>query len=406
MLAAITPALTTETMLCSHQLPPTVHIAKVIERWAAEVEALSEGRGQRFESSRARHPMYYPHPDAGRFSAFAEYLYDISQIKTQQGTFMKSLMANLLIFSFFFFVDSGLVAFADDEQQKAVLITGASSGLGRATTELLASRGYFVYAGARKDKDLAELNEIENVQSVRLDVTVQEDIDAAVAFIRSEGRGLYGLVNNAGVVVLEPLIEIDEETFDFQMDVNVYGPYRITKAFAPLIIESNGRITTISSISGVLSSALFGPYSMSKHAMEAFGDSLAAEMQKFDVHVSLIEPGTYSSNIGASLAKRIEERDQSFEESQYKEEIAGALQWATETLANSGDPMEVAETVHDALFEENPKRRYMIVPNQDQAGWTINTAMAELVQLNQGQDYSYSREELIEILDQSLAANP
>jgi NADPH:quinone reductase-like Zn-dependent oxidoreductase len=91
-------------------------------------------------------------------------------------------------------------------EQKAVLVTGASTGIGRSITELLASRGVFVYAGARKQKDLDELDVIDNVKSIRLDVTVQEEIDAAVAIITKEGRGLYGLVNNAGVAIVAPLI--------------------------------------------------------------------------------------------------------------------------------------------------------------------------------------------------------
>ncbi len=93
----------------------------------------------------------------------------------------------------------------------------------------------------------------------------------------------------------------------------------MTKAFAPLIIESKGRITTISSISGILSGTLFGPYSMSKHAMEAYGDSLAHEMAKFDVKVSLVEPGNYKSQIGQNLKKRMESKGITDEDSQYKD---------------------------------------------------------------------------------------
>ena len=218
-------------------------------------------------------------------------------------------------------------AAADDDgnEQKAVLITGASSGLGRAMTELLASKGHFVYAGARKDGDLAELNRIENVQAVRLDVNVQEDIDAAVKTITEAGRGLHGLVNNAGVAILAPLIEVDEEDFSFQMDVNVAGPYRVTRAFAPLIIESQGRITTTGSISGILSGPMFGPYSMTKHAMEAFVDSLAAEMARFDVHVSIIEPGTYQSRIGENALERMKARNQTTEDSKFQEDLDGMI---------------------------------------------------------------------------------
>jgi NAD(P)-dependent dehydrogenase (short-subunit alcohol dehydrogenase family) len=292
------------------------------------------------------------------------------------------------------------------ETQKAVLITGASTGLGLAMTELLASQGHFVYAGARKDKDMAALNAIENVQAVRLDVTIQEDIDTAVKTITEAGRGLYGLVNNAGVAVIAPLIEVDEEDFNFQMDVNLYGPYRVTRAFAPLIIESKGRITTTGSISGILSSTLFGPYSMSKHAMEAFTDSLAAEMDRFGVHVSVIEPGNYKSDIGKNIARRMKARGQKPEDSRYQEELSRMMEWVNSDEPMGGDPIEVAEAARHALFDGNPKRRYMVVPNQRQAEITVKKAMEEMVQLNQGQKYSYSRDELVKMLDEAMAANP
>ena len=292
------------------------------------------------------------------------------------------------------------------QEQKAVLITGASTGLGRAMAELMASNGHFVYAGARKDKDIAELNAIENIQAVRLDVTKQEDIDAAVKTITEAGRGLYGLVNNAGVAVIAPLVEVDEEDFNFQMDVNLYGPYRVTKAFAPLIIESNGRITTTGSISGILSGTLFGPYSMSKHAMEAFTDSLANEMERFDVKVSVIEPGNYQSDIGKNIARRMKARGQTIEGSLYKEDLERMMGFVNSEEPMGGDPLEVAQAALQALFDENPKRRYMVVPNERQAQITVAKAMEEMVQLNQGQKYSYTREQLIEMLDAAMAANP
>lgn len=134
--------------------------------------------------------------------------------------------------------------------QRAVLVTGASTGIGRTMTELLASKGHFVYAGARKDQDLADLNKIPNVQAIKLDVTSKADIAAAVVTVERGGRGLYGLVNNAGVAVAEPLIEMEEEDLTFVFDVNVYGPFRMTKAFSKLLIASKGRVVTTGSISG------------------------------------------------------------------------------------------------------------------------------------------------------------
>jgi len=287
--------------------------------------------------------------------------------------------------------------------QKAVLVTGASSGLGRVMAETMAANGYFVYAGARKDKDLEELNAIENIQGVRLDVNKQDQIDAAVRTVSEAGRGLYGLVNNAGVVVVQPLIEIEEQDFDFQMNVNLYGPYRVTRAFAPLIIQSKGRISIIGSISGTLSSATWGPYSMTKFAMEAYADALADEMKSFGVDVSLIEPGAYRSNIGNSALERMDERNQSADDSQLKAAMDESVNWLSLFENDAGDPREVADAVMKALFDDNPKPRYMIVPTQEQAYWTINRAIERMVEQNYDQKYSYDREALIEMLDAALA---
>lgn len=304
-----------------------------------------------------------------------------------------------------FILSSPTFALADSSaDQKAVLITGASTGLGRVMAETLAADGYFVYAGARKDEDLKELSAIKNIQGIRLDVNKQDQIDAAVKTISEAGRGLYALVNNAGVAVAQPLIEIEDEDFDFQMKVNVYGPYRITRAFAPLIVESKGRISIIGSISGTLSSATWGPYSMTKFAMEAYADALADEMKAFGVKVSLIEPGAYRSSIGKSALQRMEERNQSAEDSQLKEAMNDSVNWLSLFENDHGDPTEVAAVVKKALFDDDPKPRYLIVPTKDQAYWTISRAIERMVEQNHDHKYSYDREALIRMLDAALAA--
>jgi NAD(P)-dependent dehydrogenase (short-subunit alcohol dehydrogenase family) len=287
--------------------------------------------------------------------------------------------------------------------QKAVLITGASSGLGRVMAETLASNGYFVYAGARSDEDLEELTAIENIQGIRLDVNKQDQIDAAVKTISEAGRGLYGLVNNAGVLVVAPLIEINEQDFDFQMNVNVYGPYRVTRAFAPLIIESKGRISIIGSISGTLSSATWGPYSMTKFAMEAYADALADEMKPLGVQVSLVEPGAYRSNIGKSALERMADQNQAVGNLQFKAAMDESIDWLRLFENDHGDPREVAAAVMKALFDENPKPRYLVVPTQEQAYWTIYRAIERMVEQNHDHRFSYDREALIEMLDAALA---
>lgn len=294
-------------------------------------------------------------------------------------------------------------AFADDSApQKAILVTGASTGIGREIAETLAKDGHSVYAGARKQKDIDALNAIDNIQAVRLDVTIQDDIDAAVETVRKGGKGLYGVVNNAGVFIGGPLIDVDIEEVQWLMDVNVFGVYRVTQAFAPMIIESKGRISTIGSISGTLSGRFAGPYSMSKHAIEAYTDSLATEMEKFDVRVSVIEPGNYDSEIANTALKRMREKDYAQPGSYFAEELQEWMNRPWDRSQYKG-PGEVAEAAMHALFSDEPLLRYMVVPNEEEAGWTIGKAIKEVTQLNEWQAYSYSREQLIEKLDAAMA---
>jgi NAD(P)-dependent dehydrogenase (short-subunit alcohol dehydrogenase family) len=292
-----------------------------------------------------------------------------------------------------------------DEAQHAVLVTGASTGIGRLIAEKLAAEGHFVYAGARKPEDIAALSAIENVQGVRLDVTIQSDIDAAVTLVEAGGLGLYGVVNNAGVNVLAPLIEIDEDELDFLFDVNIYGPYRITRAFAPQIIESQGRIVNISSISGTLSGPLYGIYSMSKHALEAYTDSLAIEMDILGVKVIGIEPGNYKTNIFHNRCDRMMARGYSAEGSRFEQFVAPRVeQCKNRPVDTDPEPHQVADAVAVALFGEKPKEHYLVVPEQRQAGWTIGKALEEVARLNENHEFSYSRDELVKMLDEELAA--
>ena len=284
--------------------------------------------------------------------------------------------------------------------QKAILVTGFNSGIGRKITETLASEGHFVYAGARKQRDIDELNQIENVLAVRLDVTVQEEIDAAVNLIESEGRGLHGIVNNAGVLVTGPLIEIDESEIDFIFNVNVYGPYRVTKAFAPILIASEGRITNISSISGVLSGPLYGAYSMSKHAIEAYTDSLARELDAFDVRVSAIEPGNYQSNISQNRCDRLLASGYDPTTSRFEDLVNGIVDHCKAgAFYEAPEPDAVADAVLHAMFDKHPKEHYLVVPNREEARITIGKAIEELVSLNSNHPFSFGREELVDMLD-------
>jgi NAD(P)-dependent dehydrogenase (short-subunit alcohol dehydrogenase family) len=288
------------------------------------------------------------------------------------------------------------------EAKRAVLVTGASSGIGRKTTELLAQNGFHVYAGARKQADLDELNAIAGVEAIWLDVTEQAHIDAAVATVRERGRGLYGLINNAGVLVLAPLIELREQDLAFQLDVNLYGAYRVTKAFAPLLIESKGRVLTTGSLSGTVSWAFGGPYCISKHAVEAFTDVLAAELRPFGVAVSVIEPGNYKTEIMTNMRERLVASGYTTEGSRYKDRLDGMLERPTDR-SQYPEPDDVAAAYLEALTAEQPRRRYLVVPNRNEAMLTLRAAMQRVVQLNDGQAFELDRDALIEMLDEALA---
>ena len=202
-----------------------------------------------------------------------------------------------------------------------------------------------------------------------------------------------------------PMIEQPEADVRFLFDVNVFGPFRITRAFAPLVIESRGRIVNISSISGVLSGQFFGAYSMSKHALEAYTDSLAREMERFEVHVAAVEPGNYSSDIGKNMLERMQARGFDIQSSRFAEDLERMLagfEGYEEPGEYNPEPDEVAAAVEHALFSDTPKAHYMVVPYARQAEITIRKVIEELVRYNEDHDYSFGRDELVQMLDEEL----
>lgn len=323
---------------------------------------------------------------------------------------LRIIMSVALIATITLSLSPGSVAAQDTQAQKAVLITGASTGIGRLTAEQLAADGYFVYAGARKAGDIEALNKVDNIMAVRLDVTSQEEIDAAVKLVESEGRGLWGIVNNAGINILDPMIEAEESDLKFLFDVNVFGVFRVTKAFAPMIIESEGRIVNISSIAGILSGGLpaYGMYFMSKHAVEAYTDQLAFEMANFGVRVSAVEPGNFGSAIGTSRCKLMiansDGKEYKFFGDVMQEYLDGCKEYIAEGGVSSGPPPNlVADAIQHALFDDNPKEHYLVVADPFEAMITIGKAFEELLHLNHDHEHSYTREQLIAMMDEEWA---
>ena len=293
-----------------------------------------------------------------------------------------------------------------DAQPRAVLVTGSSSGSGRMIAETLARQGYLVYAGARKQADLQALDRIANITAVRLDVTVQAEIDAVVAQVSRAGSGLHAVINNAGVGLMAPLIELEEPDLDFIFDVNVYGPYRVTRAFAPLLIKSRGRVINIGSIAGFQTRTFYGPYSMSKHALEAFNDALAVELERFGVHVTIVDPGGFRSNIGKNIHRRMKEQGFEFADSLYRED------WEQNWVLSGGDlsgyrgPEDIARVVEQSLADPNPRRRHMVVGDAQRAENTVRALLKRLLELNRGHAFSYDRDGLVRMLDEEIAAQP
>jgi NAD(P)-dependent dehydrogenase (short-subunit alcohol dehydrogenase family) len=288
---------------------------------------------------------------------------------------------------------------------KTVLVTGASSGIGRRITEHLAAQGYLVYATARKDEDLKALGAIKNVRPIRLDVTQPADIEAALETVTKAGRGLYGLVNNAGVATFGTIAKMRMEEFDLSMKVNVYGPVMMIKAFTPLIVAEKGRIVNIGSPSGITDGG--GPdiaaYVMSKHAIEGLTDSLVLQLGPLGVHVTAVEPGAYRSDMDKNMLERLTE-----------EEKADMLKvWGPPP-----DPLQfpeaddVALAVAQALSEPTPKRRYLAIPrnakdrmNQRLPERLIRYQMKQLVRWNEGHTYTFDRDALVKMLDEALVGS-
>ncbi|MBN1803416.1 MAG: SDR family oxidoreductase [Candidatus Lokiarchaeota archaeon] len=244
---------------------------------------------------------------------------------------------------------------------KVILITGASTGIGRACTEFLALKEFRIYAGARKKADLNELSNIKNVKGLDINVTNEESVQKALKFVKEEGYGLHAIVNNAGIAKVGPLMDLSTETFSDQFNVNLFGVHRVTKAFFPLILESKGRIIMMSSNSGFISTPFFGPYCSSKFALEGYADALRREVMLYDIKVVIVQPG----RIKTPIWTKGEETLPTYHGSMFEKEAMGVGSYAIEKgKSDSLNPIEVAKVVYKAITKKKPKTRYMIVPDK------------------------------------------
>ena len=251
--------------------------------------------------------------------------------------------------------------------QHGVLISGASTGIGRACALDLAARGVRVFAGVRRPEDGDALRAAagERVVPIHLDVTDDATIAAAVKAI-AEANGeavLAGLVNNAGIVVAGPLEFLPPDALRRSFEANVVGLLALTQACLPLLRAGRGRIVNMSSISGRFASPLLGPYAASKFAVEALSDALRRELAPWDIPVALVEPGAVATPIwqkSAAAAQSLLDGLAPEANAYYATDIERAKRRALRT-ARTGIPAEaVAAVVHAALTAARPRTRYLV----------------------------------------------
>jgi NAD(P)-dependent dehydrogenase (short-subunit alcohol dehydrogenase family) len=251
-------------------------------------------------------------------------------------------------------------------EARTVLVTGTSSGIGRACALRLARAGLRVYAGVRRDDDAAQLRAAsDGITPIRLDVTDSEQIaEAARVLAGAVGeRGLDGLVDNAGIAVAGPLEFLPIEDLRHQLDVNVVGQVALTQALLPLLRQARGRIVLVGSIAGKSALPFVGAYSASKHALEAIADAWRVELAPWGIHVALIEPGAIATDIwrtSLAAAERTIARMPPAFHTLYGERLAAVRGAVGRAEASGLDVATVARAIEHALTAARPKPRYVI----------------------------------------------
>lgn len=237
---------------------------------------------------------------------------------------------------------------------RTALVTGASTGIGRACAVALREAGWRVLAGVRRPGDAPE-----GTEEVLLDVTSEEQIRDATGLVEE----LDGLVNNAGIARASPLEFIPSKELRYQLEVNVVGHVAVTQAFLPALRRARGRIVFMGSIAGKSALPFLSPYAASKHALEAIADSLRVEVRPFGIRVSIIEPGSIRTPIWTRSAQRADEliaaADATIDEL-YGKRIASFRKLALQRGAGGAPPENVARVVVDALTTERPRTRYLV----------------------------------------------
>ena len=237
---------------------------------------------------------------------------------------------------------------------RRALITGASTGIGRACAERLARGGWSVLAGVRREGDAPP-----GTEEILLDVTDPDRIAAAAERVEE----LDALVNNAGIALAVPLEFIPLDELRRQLETNVVGQVAVTQALLPALRRSQGRVVFMGSIAGRSALPFLGPYAASKHALEAIADSLRVEVRPFGIHVAIVEPGTILTPIwtkSAAVADDLVAHLPAQLGELYGARIVSLRAFAARRGAGGASPDDVAAVVERAVTAERPRARYVV----------------------------------------------
>jgi NAD(P)-dependent dehydrogenase (short-subunit alcohol dehydrogenase family) len=250
---------------------------------------------------------------------------------------------------------------------RSALITGASTGIGRASALRLDREGWRVFTGVRREEDAAALRETasERLVPLMLDVTDADEVAAAAERVEAEvgEDGLDGLVNNAGIGVFGPLETVPIDDFRRQLEVNTIAQVAVTQAMLPPIRRARGRVVFVSSIGGRMALPFGGPYHASKFGLEAVTDCLRQELRPWGIEVAAIEPGSIDTPIwerGARIADEIATRSPAAQEELYGETIERFRAAVLRAAERGIDPDRVAKAISHALSARRPRTRYLV----------------------------------------------
>lgn len=244
---------------------------------------------------------------------------------------------------------------------EAVLISGASRGIGRAAAQALAEAGYQVFAGYRKDADRESLLELgERMRPVRLDVTRDEDVHDAVAAIRESGFQFRALVNNAGFAIPGPVELLPVSEYRRQFETNYLGAIRLIQATIPLLrlYGPGSRIINVSSIVGWITPPMLSAYSGSKYAMESLNDALRVELAHAGIYTVSIQPGAIATDFTSSARTEGERLLAGGDISGLPEEYRRMAETRSPSRSRASDPALVGRNILKAVASRRPRIRY------------------------------------------------